>query len=110
MHDDWFPAGWLQPGRMVVEEQLDDNMVVHVRLDCGVTCQRIPAKDEDAVAGVLRQLGRRRVDGRGRGMKIRHTMLLGSGDEPADRPAGILRRVPSTSRIPHRTGTPPKPA
>jgi hypothetical protein len=56
MHDDWFPAGWLQSGRMVVEEQLDDSMAVHVRLDCGVTWQRIPAKDEDAVAGVLRQL------------------------------------------------------
>jgi hypothetical protein len=53
---DWFPAEWLQPGRMVVEEQLDDSMAVHVRPDCGVTWQRIPAKDEDAVAGVLRQL------------------------------------------------------
>ena len=41
MHDDWLPAGWLQPGRMVVEEQLDDSMAVHVRLDCGVTWQRI---------------------------------------------------------------------
>jgi hypothetical protein len=37
MHDDWFPAGWLQPARMVVEEQLDDSMAVHVYLDCGVT-------------------------------------------------------------------------
>jgi len=44
MHDDWFPAGWLQSGRMAVEEQLDDSMAVHVRLDCGVTWQRIPAK------------------------------------------------------------------
>ena len=43
-------------------------------------------------------------------MKIRHTLLLGSGDEPGDRPAAILRRVPSTSRIPHRTRTPPKAA
>jgi hypothetical protein len=40
---------------MVVEEPLDDSMAVHVRLDGGVTWQWIPAKDEDAVAGVLRQ-------------------------------------------------------
>ena len=57
MDDDWFPADWLRPGRMVAAEQLDDRMILHVSLDRGATWQRIPDKDDSEVSDVLRQVG-----------------------------------------------------
>jgi len=44
MHDDLVPGRGLVTGRMVVEEQLDDSVAVHVRLDGEVTWQVDPGK------------------------------------------------------------------
>ena len=57
MRDDWFPDGWLQPGRMALMESGDDRLFLHVSLDYGDTWQRIPVSDEAAVPDTLRQLG-----------------------------------------------------
>jgi hypothetical protein len=57
IHDDMFPDGWLQPGRMALLERNDGRLFVHVSLDYGDTWQRIPVTDEDAVPVTLRQLG-----------------------------------------------------
>lgn len=56
MSSDWFPDGWLEPGRMAVLENRDDGLILHVSLDHGATWQRIPASDESALPDTLRQL------------------------------------------------------
>jgi hypothetical protein len=60
LDDESLPAGWLQPGRMVVIEQSDaerpDEMFVHVSLDRGTTWQRIPVNGEAAIPTALRNL------------------------------------------------------
>ena len=58
MQDDWFPPGWLQPGRMAVAEQHDpgNRMVIHVSLDSGNTWQQIPVTGEDTIADTLQQI------------------------------------------------------
>jgi hypothetical protein len=57
VHGDWFPDGWLKPGRMALLERVDDRLILHVSLDRGATWQRIPVSDEAAVPDTLRQLG-----------------------------------------------------
>jgi hypothetical protein len=57
MHDDWFPDGWLQPGRMALVERNHDRLFLHVSLDYGNTWQRIPVSDEDAIPDTLQRLG-----------------------------------------------------
>ncbi len=42
---------------MALLERNHDRLFLHVSLDYGSTWQRIPVRDEDAVAGVLRGLG-----------------------------------------------------
>jgi hypothetical protein len=56
VHDDWFPDGWLQPGRMTLLEQSDDRLFLHVSLDYGNTWQRIPVSDEAAIPKTLQRL------------------------------------------------------
>jgi hypothetical protein len=57
IHDDMFPDGWLQPGRLALLERNDGRLFLHVSLDYGSTWQRIPVSDEDAIPDALRQLG-----------------------------------------------------
>jgi hypothetical protein len=56
---DWFPAGWLEPGRMLVAEQRPSGsrIVLHVTLDGGETWQQIPLRNDSLVTAVLRDLG-----------------------------------------------------
>jgi hypothetical protein len=54
---DWFPDGWLRPGRMAVLEHSDDRLILHVSLDQGTTWQRIPVLDEAAIPDALQRLG-----------------------------------------------------
>lgn len=54
---DWFPDGWLKPGRMALLERVDDRLILHMSLDRGSTWQRIRVSGEAAVPGVLRRLG-----------------------------------------------------
>lgn len=56
---EWFPAGWLQPGRMVLAEQTPSGsgIILHVTLDGGETWQEVPMRDDSLVTGVLRDLG-----------------------------------------------------
>jgi hypothetical protein len=56
MHDDWFPDGWLQPGRMALVERNHDRLFLHVSLDYGDTWQRIPVSGEDAIPNMLQRL------------------------------------------------------
>ena len=58
IYDGPFPAGWLRPGRMVVEEQSDpySRNYLHVSLDSGSTWRRIRVQDDQSVAEVLRQI------------------------------------------------------
>jgi len=60
MHDDWFPDGWLQPGRMALAERNHDRLFLHVSLDYGNTWQRIPVSDEDAIPSTLQRRFRSR--------------------------------------------------
>ncbi len=52
MQPTWFPAGWLQPGRMAVAEQRDDGVFLHVSFDGGVNWQRIPVVSDEGVDGL----------------------------------------------------------
>lgn len=54
MHPAWFPAGWLQPGRMALSEQRDDGAVLHVTLDSGASWQRIPMRSDHEIDGLPR--------------------------------------------------------
>lgn len=54
---DWFPDGWLKPGRMAVLERTDNRLILHVSLDRGTTWRRIRVSDEAAVRDTLRELG-----------------------------------------------------
>jgi hypothetical protein len=57
MHDEWFPDGWLRPGRMALMERSDDRLYLHVSLDYGSTWQRIPVSNEGAVPRELDRVG-----------------------------------------------------
>lgn len=68
MDEQWFPAGWLRPGRMALMEMYDepggaqDVMVLHVSLDGGASWQQVPVEGEpsptpDSVPDILRGLG-----------------------------------------------------
>lgn len=57
IHDDGFPEGWLQPGRMALLERNEDRLFLHVSLDYGSTWQRIPVSGEQAIPDALRRLG-----------------------------------------------------
>jgi hypothetical protein len=62
VNGDWFPDGWLEPGRMAFLERNflgrdDARLTLHVTLDQGATWQRIPVSDEAAIPDALRQLG-----------------------------------------------------
>ena len=54
MNPDWFPAGWLQPGRMALAEQRDDGAFLHVTLDSGASWQRIPMRSDHTTDGLPR--------------------------------------------------------
>jgi hypothetical protein len=55
----WFPEGWLRPGRMVLAEQTSSGsrIVLHVTLDGGETWQEVPLRDDSLVTEALRDLG-----------------------------------------------------
>jgi hypothetical protein len=57
VHGDWFPDGWLKPGRMALLERVDDRLILHVSLDRGTTWQRIRVRNEAAIPDTLRQFG-----------------------------------------------------
>lgn len=62
VNGDWFPDGWLEPGRMAfLERNLlgshDVRFTLHVTLDHGTTWQRIPVSSEATVPEALRQAG-----------------------------------------------------
>ena len=60
IYADEFSPGWLRPGRMaLLEESTDpgeDQDFLHVSLDRGVTWQRIPLGEDEALADVLPRL------------------------------------------------------
>jgi hypothetical protein len=62
VNGDWFPNGWLEPGRMAFLERNflgrnESRLTLHVTLDQGATWRRIPVSDEAAIPDALRQLG-----------------------------------------------------
>ena len=62
VNGDWFPDGWLRPGRMAFLERHylgrnDSRLTLHVTLDQAATWQEIPVSDEAAIPGTLRRLG-----------------------------------------------------
>jgi hypothetical protein len=62
VNGDWFPDGWLEPGRMAFLERNfigrnDAHLTLHVTLDQGATWRRIPVSNETAIPAALRQLG-----------------------------------------------------
>lgn len=54
---DWFPEGWLVPGRMALLEHGEDRLILHVSLDYGNSWRAIPIRDEMAIADRLQELG-----------------------------------------------------
>jgi hypothetical protein len=62
VNGDWFPDGWLRPGRMAFLERNflgrdDSRLTLHVTLDQGATWQTLPVRDEAAIPGALGRIG-----------------------------------------------------